>query len=352
MKKVLGLAAAAVLGCSSLFAGGTELAGKFDIGYVPFGASYFDTDYGSGYGSVSGFELYPALVIVPEKSADLPFFISYEASLDMVFGKSDYYDGYKSTVITPGGSILFNYPIVPEEAKDGSFVSKLTPYAGLSLGIPIQKTTFSIETVEPVYEHSDVLNMDVPTGEYKTSSEDYSSTKIGLGMGFTAGVNYEINDKFVANFETGYNFLKFHEYFLRAGVTYRFQRKGSAVSSASSSDEGAKAKSESEEKKAEKAAEPTEKKAKVAKEVVEVGGADDPFVNTSWTGDLGTIVFGEGGKCKYMGKEGSYKLSKNGEAYTVSANCGGAKFSFTTEGKDASEGTMKTGTVKATFKRG
>ena len=270
----------------------------------------------------------------------------------MVFGKSDYYDGYKSTVITPGGSILFNYPIVPEEAKDGSFVSKLTPYGGLSLGIPIQKTTFTIPTVETYEEEETFYGTTQKVQKTRVVDKDYTSTKIGLGMGFTAGVNYEINDKFVANFETGYNFLKFREYFLRAGVTYRFQRKGAAVSSALSSDEGAKAKSEAAEKKAEKAAEPTEKKAKVAKEVVEVGGADDPFVNTSWTGDLGTIVFGEGGKCKYMGKEGSYKLSKKGESYTVSANCGGAKFSFTTEGKDATEGTMKTGTVKATFKRG
>lgn len=351
MKKVLGLAAAAVLSCSSLLAEGMELAGKLDIGYVPFGASYFDTDYGAGYGSISGFELYPALVIVPEKNVfeGQPFYLSYEASLDMVFGKSDYYDGYKSTVITPGGSILFNYPIVPEEAKDGSFVSKLTPYAGLSLGIPIQKTTFTIPTVETYEEEETFYGITQKVQKTRLVDKDYSSTKIGLGMGFTVGANYEINDKFVANFETGYNFLKFHEYFLRAGVTYRFQRKGGAVSSASASEKSAKSEEATEKKaKSEKATEP---KAKVAKEVVEVGNADDPFVNTSWTGDLGTIVFGEGGKCKYMGKEGSYKLSKKGEAYTVSANCGGAKFSFTTEGKDVTEGTMKTGTVKATFKR-
>ena len=215
MKKILGIAAAAILAAASATAGvldGMELSGKLNIGYAT-GASYFDTDYGSGYGECSGFEIYPALVILPEatKFEDKPFDVSFELSLDMVFGSSDYYDGYKSTIITPGVSALFNWHF---EESDSDFLQKLTPYAGLQIGVPIQKTTFSIDD-EIVYD-------DYPT-KWHLESTDYSGTKIGLGMGFTAGVRYAFTEKIEADIETGYNFLSFHDFFLRAGALYRFK---------------------------------------------------------------------------------------------------------------------------------
>ena len=131
MKKMLvGAFAAAILGVansSALSLDEMELSAKLDLGYARC-ASYFDTDYGSGFGTISGFELYPALVIEPEatKFEGKPFYLSFEASLDMVFGKSDYYDGFKATVITPGISTLFNWSF---EESDSDFLQKLTPYA-------------------------------------------------------------------------------------------------------------------------------------------------------------------------------------------------------------------------------
>ena len=111
MKKLFGFVAAAVLAVTSGFALDMGLGGKLDIGYAT-GAAYVDVGDGiSGYAAMSGFELYPALVIAPAATAfeGKPFDVTFEVSLDMIFGSSDYYDGYKVTVITPGISTLFNY---------------------------------------------------------------------------------------------------------------------------------------------------------------------------------------------------------------------------------------------------
>ena len=224
MKKVLGLVAALALSASAAFAGVMDdmgIYGKLDLGYAR-GASYFDTDYGSGFGTISGFELYPALVIVPEatKFEGKPFYLSFEASLDMVFGKSDYYDGFKATVITPGISPLFNWSF---EESDSDFLQKLTPY-GINIGVPIQKTTFSVPTAETYYEEKNIgygVTSKVPKS--KIVDKDYSSTSIGLGMGFVAGARYALTEKIEVNAETGYNFLKFHDFFLRLGANYRFK---------------------------------------------------------------------------------------------------------------------------------
>ena len=210
MKKLFGFVAAAVLAVTSGFALDMGLGGKLDIGYAT-GAAYVDVGDGiSGYADMSGFELYPALVIAPDKTAfeGKPYDLTFEASLDMIFGSSDYYDGYKVTVITPGISTLFNYHF---ENSDSEFLQKLTPYAGVNLGVPIQKSTFSKTTVE--YTTSGIKYVD----------KDYSGTKIGFLMGFTAGASYAITEKIDVNAEMGYNFLSLHDFFIRGGATYRFK---------------------------------------------------------------------------------------------------------------------------------
>ena len=218
MKKLFGFVAAAVLAVTSGFALDMSLGGKLDIGYAT-GAAYVDVGDGiSGYADMSGFELYPALVIAPDKTAfeGKPYDLTFEASLDMIFGSSDYYDGYKVTVITPGFSVLYNYHF---ENSDSEFLQKLTPYAGVNLGVPIQKSTFSKTTAE--YEYSEYYRKDMPTGKYV--DKEYSGTKIGFLMGFTAGVSYAITEKIDVNAEMGYNFLSLHDFFIRGGAMYRFK---------------------------------------------------------------------------------------------------------------------------------
>ena len=222
MKKLFGFVAAAVLAVTSGFALDMGLGGKLDIGYAT-GAAYVDVGDGiSGYADMSGFELYPALVIAPDKTAfeGKPFDVTFEASLDMIFGSSDYYDGYKVTVITPGISVLYNYHF---ENSDSEFLQKLTPYAGVNIGVPIQKSTFSVTTVEPEYKYDEYLDKNVPTGKSKNVDKDYSGTKIDLGMGFVAGASYAITEKIDANVEMGYNFLSLHDFFIRGGAMYRFK---------------------------------------------------------------------------------------------------------------------------------
>ena len=335
MKKLLTVVAAALLSVASVFAGDMELSGKLNLGYAT-GASYFDTDYGSGYGDCSGFELYPALVIAPEATSfpDKPFDLTFEAALDMVFGKSDFYDGYKSTVITPDVAVLFNWHF---ENSDSEFLQKLVPYAGVHLGVSIQKTTFSMPYTEITYTTR--YGEKVPSGS-KTTTKDYSSTKVGLSLGEIAGVRYAVNDKIEVNAEFGNTFVSFHDFFFRLGGIYHFQRKGAVATTNASKDNSSKATSSS-----------NASSSKPVKEKIEAGSTDDPFKSTSWNGDLGTIKFEEGGKCKFMGKDGTYKVTKKGETYTVSANCSGATFSLSTEGKKAKEGTFKTGTVKYTYTR-
>ena len=220
MKKLFGLVAAAVMATASVFASNLELSGKLNLGYAN-GASYFDVGDGyKGYGDCSGFELYPALVIAPEATSfpDKAFDLTFEAALDMVFGKSDFYDGYKSTVITPDVAVLFNWHF---ENSDSEFLQKLVPYAGLHLGVSIQKTTFTIPT--PEYKYDETSKLDMPTG--KTVDKDYNSTKVGLSLGEIAGVRYTINDKIEVNAEFGNTFVSFHDFFFRLGGIYHFQKK-------------------------------------------------------------------------------------------------------------------------------
>ncbi len=216
MKKLFGFVAAAVLAVTSGFTLDMGLGGKLDIGYAT-GAAYVDVGDGiSGYADMSGFELYPALVIAPDKTAfeGKPFDLTFEASLDMIFGSSDYYDGYKVTVITPGISTLYNYHF---ENSDSEFLQKLTPYAGVNIGVPIQMSSFTRK-----YTKTRQIE-ERPYYETYTEEKDYSGTKIGLGMGFVAGASYAITEKIDANVEMGYNFLSLHDFFIRGGAMYRFK---------------------------------------------------------------------------------------------------------------------------------
>jgi len=212
MKKLFGLLCVLVAMSFGAFAeekksSGFDLAGKLNIGYAT-GASYVDINGISGYATMSGFELYPALVITPDATAmeGKPFNISFEAALDMIFGSSDYYKDYKVTAITPSVSVLFNYQLAGSD-----FLEKLVPYAGINLGVPIQKSTFTGITYN--------------SEEHKYEEKEYSGTKIGLGMGFVAGARYAINDKIEVNAETGYNFFNLHDFFIRGGAVYHFQKK-------------------------------------------------------------------------------------------------------------------------------
>ena len=82
----------------------------------------------------------------------------------------------------------------------------------MNIGVPIQKSTFTIPTAE--YTTSGII---------KYVDKDYSGTKIGFGMGFVAGASYAITEKIEANVEMGYNFLSLHDFFIRGGATYRFK---------------------------------------------------------------------------------------------------------------------------------
>ena len=219
MKKILGIVAASFLAASSASAGaldGIELSAKLNAGFAT-GATYFEMGNNiGGTAACSGFEIYPALVVLPAvtKFEGYPFDVSFEASVDMFFGSGNYYNDYKSTVITPGISALWNYHF---ENSSSDFLRKLTPYAGIQFSVPIQMTSFTIS--ETVNEHGSYGQVT----SSRVEDKNYSSTKVGFGMGFTAGVRYAFTEKIEADLEMGYNILSFSNYFIRAGVVYRFK---------------------------------------------------------------------------------------------------------------------------------
>ena len=90
--------------------------------------------------------------------------------------------------------------------------------------------------------------------------------------------------------------------------------------------------------------------AKDKKEKIAAGSADDPFKNTSWINQQVSFDFLEDGKVD-AGVSGTYTVTKQGDVYVANMKVNGAKFTFTLEGKDATEGVQKVGSVKVTFKR-
>lgn len=229
MKKLFGFALAAMVSVSSIFAGALDdmgIYGKLNAGWTT-GSVRYDVDGFSGAEGFSGFELYPALGLEPAatKFEDKPFDLTFEAAVDMIFGKVDLYDSAKVTAITPAVTAFFNWHF---EDSDSAFLQKFVPYGGVGLAVPIQMVKFSYKepytTTEKQTMNAGTLfetTIDVPVVKYR--DEDYNSTVVGFDLTFLVGARYALTDKIEVNAETGYNCISMNNWFLRGGALYRFK---------------------------------------------------------------------------------------------------------------------------------
>ena len=221
MKKLFGFALAAMVSVSSIFAGALDdmgIYGKLNAGWTT-GSVRYDVDGFSGAEGFSGFELYPALGLEPAatKFEDKPFDLTFEAAVDMIFGKVDLYDSAKVTAITPAVTAFFNWHF---EDSDSAFLQKFVPYGGVGLAVPIQMVKFSYKS--PVWGTKTVLGQEVRTiTGYE--DKDYNSTVVGFDLTFLVGARYALTDKIEVNAETGYNCISMNNWFLRGGALYRFK---------------------------------------------------------------------------------------------------------------------------------
>ena len=219
MKKLFGFALAAMVSVSSIFAGALDdmgIYGKLNAGWTT-GSVRYDVDGFSGAEGFSGFELYPALGLEPAatKFEDKPFDLTFEAAVDMIFGKVDLYDSAKVTAITPAVTAFFNWHF---EDSDSAFLQKFVPYGGVGLAVPIQMVKFSYKS-----ENQTIAGVSVSVPVVKYKDEDYNSTVVGFDLTFLVGARYALTDKIEVNAETGYNCISMNNWFLRGGAMYRFK---------------------------------------------------------------------------------------------------------------------------------
>lgn len=222
MKKLFGFALAAMVSVSSIFAGALDdmgIYGKLDLGWTT-GSVRYDVDGFSGAEGFSGFELYPALGLEPAatKFEDKPFDLTFEAAVDMIFGKVDLYDSAKVTAITPAVTAFFNWHF---EDSDSAFLQKFVPYGGVGLAVPIQMVKFSYKSLDAEATQAAIMKGDFSARIYK--DEDYNSTVVGFDLTFLVGARYALTDKIEVNAETGYNCISMNNWFIRGGALYRFK---------------------------------------------------------------------------------------------------------------------------------
>ncbi len=222
MKKLFGFALAAMVSVASIFAGALDdmgIYGKLNAGWTT-GSVRYDVDGFSGAEGFSGFELYPALGLEPAatKFEDKPFDLTFEAAVDMIFGKVDLYDSAKVTAITPAVTAFFNWHF---EDSDSAFLQKFVPYGGVGLAVPIQMVKFSYKALDAEATQAAIMKGDFSARIYK--DEDYNSTVVGFDLTFLVGARYALTDKIEVNAETGYNCISMNNWFLRGGALYRFK---------------------------------------------------------------------------------------------------------------------------------
>lgn len=216
MKKVVTFIAAVALSLGALiFADDNGMYAKINAGWA---SGSIEVDAGNGFtGSTSfrGFEIMPAFGIAPEITSfsDMPFDFTFEASLDLIFGKGSEWDEVKTTSIMPGITCFFNWHF---ENTDSEFLKHFVPYAGAGFALPIQ-----IVSVKHSYWTTRPIATDPYYEYYKETFED-SSTVLGFDLTFMVGARYALTDKIEVNAESGYNCISLDNWFFRTGIFYHF----------------------------------------------------------------------------------------------------------------------------------
>ena len=142
-----------------------------------------------------------------------PFDLSFEFSIDTIFGSGNEWDGVTVTVIAPGASVLFNLHF--DQWSDSEFMKHFVAYAGGGVAVPIQFAKIKYYDWR-YYRHSD------ENWYWDKYTHDEDSTVVSVDLTTMIGARYAFSDNFEVNAETGFNLIGRSNWFLRGGVMFRF----------------------------------------------------------------------------------------------------------------------------------